>query len=197
LKKLIILAFVLLFANTVWASELTICKGKYALCAASTCVATGNKIHTNDGNTYDEVDCKCPVLDGASIADTSAGVMNGSCDVKNPNVEVWSLFAPKVYYPQAANGFVNTPKGATRATVQKCSADLASESTNCWGMICRYDKDPTNGTVTATCHCPIGQITGVEFLTEAGQGDPSACDEHPVAAPAPATQKKIKALLAK
>jgi len=34
--------------------------------------------------------------------------------------------------------------------------------------------------------CPIGQIAqGIEFLTEAGQGNPSACDKHPVAAPNP------------
>ena len=40
--------------------------------------------------------------------------------------------------------------------------------------------------LTADCSCPIGQIKeGTEFLTEAGQGDPAACTQHPVAAPNP------------
>ena len=52
--------------------------------------------------------------------------------------------------------------------------------------MCTYNKSPTNGTVTAVCSCPIGQIAkGTSFLTEAGQGDKAACAKHPVAAPNP------------
>jgi hypothetical protein len=118
--------------------------------------------------------------------------MKGTCDVQNPDKEVWSLFAPKFHYPQEANNFVTSPISATRAKVQACPGDVAQESANCWGMMCIYDKNPTNGTVTAICSCPIGQIAqGIEFLTEAGQGNPIACDQHPVAAPDPVTADEL------
>jgi hypothetical protein len=184
MKKIILLF--LFFATSVFAGDLTICNGKYALCAASTCTKTGKTITTNNGVSYPEVVCKCPVLEGPSIADLSAGVMKGSCNVDDPTTQVWSLFAPRIHYPQEANNFVQTPKSATRAKVQSCSGDVAQGSANCWGMMCRYKKDPINGTTVADCSCPIGQIAkGIEFLTEAGQGDPKACAKHPVAAPDP------------
>ena len=184
--KNFILLFVLLFSGVSFAQELTICKGKYALCAASTCIKTGKTITTNDGKTYPEVVCTCPVLEGKSIADTSAGVMKGTCNVDDPTTQVWSLFAPRFHYPQEANNFVTTPKSATRAKVQSCPGDVAQGSANCWGMMCKYRKDPINGTTVADCSCPIAQIAkGTEFLTEAGQGNPDACNQHPVAAPDP------------
>ena len=73
----------ILFATFVFSSSaqagVTLCQGKYALCAASTCQPTGKMISTNDGKTYPEVVCKCPILDGEAIADTSMGNMQGSC----------------------------------------------------------------------------------------------------------------------
>lgn len=191
MKKIFsVLLFV--FSLSVFAQQpaLTICQGKFALCAASTCTKTGKTITTNNGVTYPEVVCKCPVLEGPSIADLSAGVMKGSCSVDDPTTQVWSLFAPRLvegfHYPQEANNFVRTPPSATKAKIQSCPGAIAEGSTNCWGMMCKYDKDPTNGTVTATCSCPIGQIAkGTEFLTEAGQGNKAACAKHPVAAPNP------------
>lgn len=184
----IILFFVtfLLSIGTAQAQEITICQGKYALCAASTCKKTGHTITTNNGVTYPEVICTCPVLEGASIAVTTMGVMKGSCNVDEPESQVWSLFAPKVYYPQEANNFVQTPKSKTRAVVQSCPGSLAMGSSNCFGMMCKYRKDTVNGTTVAECSCPINQLSkGTEFLTEAGQGDPKACLKHPVAAPNP------------
>lgn len=184
MKKL--LALLLLISSVAYAQELTICSGKYALCAASTCKLTGKTIKTNDGKSYPEVVCTCPVLEGKSIADTTAGVMKGTCNVDDPTTQVWSLFAPRFHYPQEANNFVTTPKSSTRAKVQSCSGDVAQGSANCWGMMCKYRKDPINGTTVADCSCPIAQITkGTEFLTEAGQGNPNACNQHPVAAPDP------------
>ncbi len=194
MKKLIsILLFVFAFPVFAQQPSLTICQGKFALCAASTCTKTGKTITTNNGVTYPEVVCKCPVLEGPSIADLSAGVMKGSCNVDDPKTQVWSLFAPRLvegfHYPQEANNFVRTPPSATKAQIQSCPGQLAEGSTNCWGMMCKYDKDPTNGTITATCSCPIGQIAkGTEFLTEAGQGNKDACAKHPVAAPDPLAQ---------
>jgi hypothetical protein len=189
-KLLLLLAF---FVGSVQAQTpppLTICQGKFALCAASTCTKTGKTITTNNGVTYPEVICKCPVLEGPSIADLTAGVMKGSCSVPDPETQVWSLFAPRLvegfHYPQEANNFVRVPESATKAQIQSCPGAIAEGSTNCWGMMCKYDKDPTNGTVTASCSCPIGQIAkGTKFLTEAGQGNSKACLKHPVAAPDP------------
>ena len=184
MKKLLVLLSML--ATQAFAAELTICEGKFALCAASTCTKTGRTITTNNGVTYPEVVCKCPVLDGSSIASLTSGVMKGSCAVPDPTTQVWSLFAPKVHYPQEASNFVTSPKSATRAKVQTCPGDVAQDSTNCFGMMCTYEKNPTNGTTTAICSCAIGQIAeGTPFLTEAGQGDPAACEKHPVAAPVP------------
>lgn len=167
--------------------EIVLCDGKYALCAASTCKATGKTITTNNGVTYPEVSCTCPVLEGKAIADLTGGNMAGSCAA--PMVDgkegVWSLFAPKVHYPQEASSFKPAPPSATRAKVQSCSGKNAAGSTNCFSMKCSYGE-VINGTQTADCLCPIGQIkTGTGFLTEAGQGDPAACTEHPVAAPNP------------
>jgi hypothetical protein len=190
----------LLLSTNAFAGDLTVCNGKFALCAASTCTETGRTITTNNGVTYPEVACKCPVLEGPSIADLSAGVMKGSCAVDDPTTQVWSLFAPRLvegfHYPQEANNFVRTPPSKTKAKIQSCPGAIAEGSTNCWGMMCKYDKDPVNGTVTATCSCPIGQIAkGTKFLTEAGQGDKAACAKHPVAAPDPLTKpaKPVKA----
>ena len=75
------LLFVLLFAfaGTASPGELTMCTGEYALCAASTCKPTGKTITGSNGIAYPEVICKCPILNGAAIADTSAGNMTGSC----------------------------------------------------------------------------------------------------------------------
>ena len=167
--------------------EIVLCSGKFALCAASTCTLTGKTIKTNNGVTYPEVKCTCPVLEGKAIADLTGGNMAGSCAA--PMVDgkegVWSLFAPKVHYPQEASNFKPAPPSATKATVQACSGKNALGSTNCFSMACSYGK-VVNGTQTADCLCPIGQIKeGTEFLTEAGQGDPAVCTQHPVAAPNP------------
>jgi hypothetical protein len=114
------------------------------------------------------------------------GVMNNTCAVDDPDTQVWSLFAPKLFYPQESNEFVPTPKSATKAQVQSCPGELAAQSANCFAMLCTYDEYTTNGTQTATCSCPTRQLqVGTDFLIEAGQGDPSACLQHPVSAPNP------------
>jgi hypothetical protein len=169
----------LTFAQTT--PTIALCDGDYALCAASTCTRTGKTITTNDGQVWPEVVCTCPILKGKAIADLTGGNMKGSCAA--PSGQVWSLFAPKVFYPQEASNFVTTPKSATKASVQACSGKFAPGSTNCWSMICNIGKT-INGSPTAECKCPIQQIKfGTEFLTEAGQGDASVCTQHPVAAP--------------
>jgi len=41
---------------------------------------------------------------------------------------------------------------------------------------------PFDGVQLADCTCPIG-TTSFDFVTQAGQGDPSACEDLPVGGP--------------
>ena len=177
---------------------ITICGGdhsnyEYALCAASTCVKTGNIIKDNAGTKYQEVSCTCPILKGKAVAWLNGGGTNmgSSCAAKKG--EVWSLFAPHLVYPQQASNFKKHPKSAQKVTVQKCPAALDHQSSNFFSYSCKRTGF-VNGTPVADCRCPIGQIKDRSkdaFLTEAGQGDPHACSENPVAAPDPETSKKL------
>jgi hypothetical protein len=160
-------------------SGLTTCDGEYALCAASTCKPTNKMITGNNGVAYPEVECRCPVLKGRAIADTKAGNMAGSC-TPTDSQHVWSLFAPKVFYPQEASNFSNRPKDM-KATVQKCDAslNLGAKSSNCFSWNCKIGADGI-----AVCSCPAGQVPpATTFLTEAGQGNPDACSQYPVSLP--------------
>ena len=166
-------------------SGLTTCDGQYALCAASTCKPVLNKDGTpkmitgNNGVAYPEVECRCPILEGRAIADTKAGNMAGSC-TPTDSQHVWSLFAPKVFYPQEASNFSKKPKDM-KATVQKCDAslNLGAQSSNCFSWNCKIGADGI-----AICSCPAGQVpAATTFLTEAGQGNPAACAEYPVSLP--------------
>ena len=189
MKKLLIILASLLLSNAVSAQPskdgITICTGEYALCAASTCKPVLNKDGTpkmitgNNSVAYPEVECKCPILNGSAIADTSAGNMKGSCTATDSK-HVWSLFAPKLFYPQEASNFSPLP-WKQKATIQKCDAslNLGAQSSNCFSWNCVKGK---NG--IATCSCPTGQVpAATAFATEAGQGDPDACSQYPVSLP--------------
>jgi hypothetical protein len=174
----IIVMIILMFASLVQAGELTTCTGDYALCAASTCKPTGKFITGSNGVTYPEVICRCPILNGISIADTSAGNMKGTCTAAAG--EVWSLFAPKVFYPQEASNFSKKPKDM-KATVQVCpsSLNLGAKSSNCFSWNCKIGLSGI-----AICSCPTGQVpAATAFATEAGQGNPDACNQYPVSMP--------------
>jgi len=160
-------------------SGLTVCDGQYALCAASTCKPTGKTITGNNGTPYPEVECRCPILEGRAIADTKAGNMAGSC-APTDSKHVWSLFAPKLYYPQEASNFSNKPEDM-KATIQKCDAslNLGDKASNCFSWNCKIGADGI-----AICSCPTGQVAAATtFLTEAGQGNPDACRQYPVSLP--------------
>jgi hypothetical protein len=172
MKKLI---FILVLLSGAVQAEITTCTGKYALCAASTCKATGKTITANSGISYPEVVCKCPILDGKSIADTTMGNMEGSCAATDSN-HVWSLFAPKVYYPQEA--------------AQTCDASLnqGARASNCFSWNCAIGPRGI-----ADCKCPMGQEPpATTFLTEAGQGNPEACYQHPVSLPVATELMELK-----
>jgi hypothetical protein len=188
------LVFVVLSAPVVAqlpTAGITTCDGEYALCAASTCKPVLNKDGTpkmitgNNGVAYPEVECRCPILKGHAIADTSAGNMKGSCTATDSN-HVWSLFAPKIFYPQEANDF-SPWIWKQKATIQKCDAslNLGAQSSNCFSWNCKKGADGI-----AICSCPTGQVPpATSFLTEAGQGDPSACAQYPVSLPIKAQDK--------
>lgn len=167
------------FAGYAQTQGITTCDGEYALCAASTCKPTGKTITGNNGVPYPEVICRCPILNGRSIADTAAGNMKGSC-APTDSKHVWSLFAPKVIYPQEASNFSKKPKDM-KATVQKCDAslNLGDKASNCFSWNCVKGADGI-----AVCSCPTGQTpAATTFLTEAGQGNPAACSAYPVSLP--------------
>jgi hypothetical protein len=183
MKKLLAILAFLMLSPSVFAqlptAGITTCKGEYALCAASTCKPTGKMITGNNGVPYPEVECRCPILDGVAIADTSAGNMQGSCAATDSN-HVWSLFAPKLFYPQEANNFSPWP-WKQKAKVQKCDAslNLGAQSSNCFSWNCTKGADGI-----AICSCPTGQVPpATSFLTEAGQGNPEACAQYPVSLP--------------
>jgi hypothetical protein len=190
MKTLLIILASLLLSSPVFAQSskiegITTCKGEYALCAASTCKPTGKTITGNNGVAYPEVECRCPILNGVAIADTSAGNMQGSCTATDSN-HVWSLFAPKLFYPQEANNFSPLP-WKQKATVQKCDAslNLGAQSSNCFSWNCVKGSDGI-----AICSCPTGQVPpATSFLTEAGQGNPEACSQYPVSLPIKALDK--------
>jgi len=189
MKQLLIILASLLLSTSVFAqlptAGITTCDGEYALCAASTCKPVMNKDGTpkmitgNNGVAYPEVECRCPILTGRAIADTTAGNMKGSCAPTDSN-HVWSLFAPKLFYPQEASNFSPLP-WKQKATVQKCDAslNLGAQSSNCFSWNCVKGPDGV-----AVCSCPTGQVAAATtFLTEAGQGNPEACSQYPVSLP--------------
>lgn len=187
MKKLILVLVLLLLSGTVLA-EITTCTGEYALCAASTCKPTGKTITANSGISYPEVVCKCPILDGKSIADTTMGNMQGSCAAIDSD-HVWSLFAPKKYYPQEASNWSKLPRNM-RVTAQECDASLnqGARASNCFSWNCKIGP---NG--IADCKCPMGQEPpATTFLTEAGQGNPEACYQHPVSLPVATELMELK-----
>jgi len=189
MKQLLAILTFLMLSSIVSAQPskdgITTCNGEYALCAASTCKPTGKMITGNNGVPYPEVECKCPILNGIAIADTSAGNMKGSCAATDSN-HVWSLFAPKLFYPQEANNF-SPWIWKQKATVQKCDAslNLGAQSSNCFSWNCVKGSDGI-----AVCSCPTGQVPpATSFLTEAGQGNPEACAQYPVSLPIKAQDK--------
>lgn len=177
--KRLLIVLALLISGTATAGGLDICDGEYALCAASTCRPSGKTITGNNGVPYPEVVCRCPILKGRAIANTSAGNMQGSCKPIDDK-HVWSLFAPKLFYPQEASDF-SPWIWNQRAQVQKCDAslNLGAKSSNCFSWNCTRGVDGI-----AVCSCPTGQVAAAtSFLTEAGQGNPDACAQYPVSLP--------------
>ena len=167
-KLILLLSFVSFSAS---ASELAICQGEYALCAASGAVPTGGKITVN-GLQFDEAVAVCPVLLGPSVADLS--LMNGSCGA--PEGKVWSLFSTVDSYPQAPDWEV-TP-AVPRAFVTTDQPD--GGMSNMWSFLCTK-QSIVNGVQLADCYGPLNAsplnglpiAVGVRIGTEAPIGVPN------------------------
>jgi hypothetical protein len=171
----------------------TVCRGAYALCAASTCTPTGGTIEVNvsGGGTasFPEAECTCPVFTGPALADVYGGNMTGSC--KPPGKDkVWSLYWPKVNIPQAVNNWSHK-RAETEVEFQLCSSNdnVGASFANCFSFACTLDKKRKNGVKTATCRCPLGEnpdgspvAADTAVFTPAGQCDADACNQHPVGA---------------
>jgi hypothetical protein len=174
--------------------DFTVCSGRFALCAASTCQATGRSITVNviGGGTasFPEFDCTCPILSGPAIADLNGGNMQGSCEP--PPNQIWSTYQPRLTIPQAITDWVRIPpKNLAPPQICPASLNLGDQLVNCFSFAC----DPAgriDGVPLATCHCPLGESLegtavppNTSFATQAGQGDQSICAEHPVSGPLP------------
>jgi len=143
MKKLLLL---LLLPVNVFATELMICNGEYALCAASGSTPTGKTI-TVKGKVFQEGMAVCPVLTGRSIA--NGALMKNSCDA--PPGKVWSLFSTVTEAPQA-------PTWAVAPLVHRTFVLSKTEGmSNMWSFICDKQTKKTNNVQLASCYGPINE----------------------------------------
>jgi hypothetical protein len=207
--------------------------GKFALCAASTCIATGTTMDVRvngylGGITkFPSATCKCPIVDQTimnqnatkpattlplqALAAVYEGNMKGSCNVDNPSTQIWSLFQPIGYYPQAtltpafsypppvpANPPTSPPTTVQGAAKPQVCKNISGKQlgSNCFSFLCTIDPTQTNGVTTATCTCPLGEgpfggstPPGSAYPTEAGglaattADKTSFCYQNPVSIP--------------
>ena len=145
MKKLLLLA--LLPAN-VFATELMICNGEYALCAASGSTPTGKQI-TVKGKVFAEGMAVCPVLTGKAIA--NGELMKNSC--KAPPGKVWSLFSTVTEYPQAPSWAVVTMTPRSFITTMAPGGGMSNQ----WSFLCDKQAKKVNGVQLANCYGPINE----------------------------------------
>ena len=143
MKKLLLLA---LLPVNVFAADLMVCNGEYALCAASGSTPTGKTI-TVKGKVFQEGMAVCPVLTGRSVA--NGALMNNSCNA--PPGKVWSLFSTVSEAPQA-------PTWAVAPLVHRTFVLSKTEGmSNMWAMICDKQAKKVNGVQLASCYGPINE----------------------------------------
>jgi len=139
---------IVLCSAPAFAHTLVICKGEYALCAASATTPTGRTIKVGT-RTFREGVAVCPILKGDAVADLD--LMNGSC-VAQPG-KVWSLFGvPAVKeYPQAPS-WAPAPAQFRSFTI---GTTPSTGMSNMWSYPCDIQAQPVNGTRLASCYGPI------------------------------------------
>ena len=164
MKKLLLL---LLLPVNVFAADLMVCNGEYALCAASGSTPTGKMIAVK-GKLFREGMAVCPVLTGRSVA--NGALMNNSCNA--PPGKVWSLFSTVSDAPQA-------PTWAVAPLVHRTFVLSKTEGmSNMWSFICDKQAKKTNGVQLASCYGPINESPatnghikpGAKIITDAPVG---------------------------
>ena len=177
--KIILLLVALLWSHSSFADKgITICHGQFALCAASACEPTGGTITNQNGESFPEAKCTCPILYGDNIADLSAGNM-ASCEPTDEN-SVWSTFWPRFDYPRQQNDFSHN-RDLMKGNIVECPSSLKQghKASNCFSWNCKIDK---NG--VAICSCPMGQESPeTAFLIESTIEGTDRCSQHPVSLP--------------
>jgi hypothetical protein len=148
LLSAIVFVWVSALVSTLHAQTIAICKGEYALCAASSTTLTGNLIKVN-GKTFKEGVAVCPVLTGAAVANMD--LMQGSCDA--PKGKVWSLFGvpPQTAYPQAPDWTVQP--AVFRSF--KVGDTPTTGMSNMWSFLCTKQTKQVNGVTLASCYGPV------------------------------------------
>ena len=154
-----------------FAHTLVICKGEYALCAASATTPTGRTIKVGT-RTFREGVAVCPILKGDAVADLD--LMNGSC-VAQPG-KVWSLFGvPAVKeYPQAPS-WAPAPAQFRSFTI---GTTPSTGMSNMWSFPCVIQPQQINGATVAKCYGPLNESpwtsnhvkTGVKIVTDSPNG---------------------------
>ena len=150
---------------------LAICRGEYALCAASSAEPTGGSIVVN-GVTFREGVAICPVMIGPSIADMN--LMNNSCDAPKGKNSVWSLFSARQSYPQAPSWKRQPAVHRTFTTTALPGGGMS----NMWSYPCVKLSQRVNGVQLARCFGPLNESpwtggrvpTGSNVVTNAPVG---------------------------
>jgi hypothetical protein len=148
LLSAIVFVWVSALVSPIHAQTIAICKGEYALCAASPATLTGKTISVS-GKTFKEGVAVCPVLTGMAVANMT--LMQGSCDA--PKGKVWSLFGvpPLTAYPQAPDWSVQP--AVFRSF--KVGDTPTTGMSNMWSFLCTKQTKQVNGVTLASCYGPV------------------------------------------
>jgi len=149
MKKLLIAA-ALTLAAPAHAMTIQVCKGEFALCAASPTTPVPGKTITVGGKVFPLGVAVCPVLRGPALADMD--LMDSSCAPPGPT-EVWSLFQPRDSFPQAPT-WANTPAAFRKFTTTTAAGGGMS---NMFSFPCKLRSKNINGAKLADCYGPMNE----------------------------------------
>jgi hypothetical protein len=148
LLSAVVFLWVSALISTAHAQTIAVCKGEYALCAASPTTLTGKTISVQ-GKTFKEGVAVCPVLTGAAVANMD--LMGGSCDA--PKGKVWSLFGvpPQTAYPQAPDWTVQPAVFRSFKVGDTPTTGMSNQ----WSFLCTKQTKQVNGVTLASCYGPV------------------------------------------
>jgi len=177
MKKILFILFLISFSIIVCAQEngLSIVKGKFAYCGASSTQITKDSIIIL-GKKFLKGISTCPVLDGFSVANTYL-ISNPTITPDGTDKTVWSLFW---YY----DSVVQAPSWKIAATYNRTfivTNEPGGGMSNMWCMPCKILPKKVNGITLAECEGPINEsafpldkavrvIPGMTSVTQAPLG---------------------------